>query len=141
ERRLLADRYQPGDTVARVTHTHFTPTDYNYLYHHGVPEEDVPRPNQPEGETEEGDEDPTGNDCGEEGSLIGCDDRTLGETLPVVDTPYVLTYASDRVPGDQRAFTLAVPVTGADVPELLEGARVSVSYAGYRVTDVVGAEP
>lgn len=42
---------------------------------------------------------PPDPDCRSAGSIIGCLDQTLGETIPVAGTPYRLRYRSDRAPG------------------------------------------
>jgi RHS repeat-associated protein len=43
----------------------------------------------------------TNNDCNckEEGSIIGAQDQSLGQVVPVAGTPFALRYQSDRTPG------------------------------------------
>jgi RHS repeat-associated protein len=57
-------------------------------------------------------------DCKYRGSVIGCENQTLGEVVGLIGTPFTLHYESDRVPGRQ-AFTvdLGDPLT-PDISEL-----------------------
>ena len=42
--------------------------------------------------------------CQANGSIIGCQDQTLGERLGIVGTPFSLVYESDRVALGQPLF-------------------------------------
>ena len=64
------------------------------------------------------------------GSVIGCENQTLGKSLPIAGTPWQLHYQSDRTPGRQDDNTLVIPVSGATIPASLVAMRVEVSIAG-----------
>jgi len=46
------------------------------------------------------------------GSIIGCEDQTLGETIPIAGTPYSLHYQSERTPGRKDNRQVAVNSKG-----------------------------
>ena len=125
ERRVLAERYGPGQELWRVPLRHFTPWDHNWPYG-APPGARAPKlkdfvwtdPNDP---------------CREKGSIIGCETGTLGESLPIAGTPYALSYASDRQPGWAPDDALEVPITGATLPERLKGIQLKVSIAGEEI--------
>ena len=82
ERARLAQLYEPGQELWRVEITHFTPWDHNWPY--GPPPGAKPpklkefewgRPNDP---------------CQQQGSAIGCETQTLGESMPVTGTGLTL---------------------------------------------------
>ena len=122
ELRVLAQRYTPGQELWRVPLHHFTPWDHNWPY--GPPQgATAPKlkdfvwtdPNDP---------------CRAKGSVIGCETGTLGESLPLLGTPYTLSYSSDRQPGWRPDDALDVPITGATIPDKLKGIQLTVSIAG-----------
>lgn len=121
EREHLAGLYDPGKTLWRVAVTHFTPWDYNWPY---TPPDDATAPN---GGPVEPPKDP-GQDCPELGSVIGCQSQTLGESVPIVGTPFRLHYQSDRTPGTVAG--LDIPLTGESVPASLARVDLKVTIAG-----------
>ena len=78
ERRSLAQLYTPGQTLWRVPITHFTPWDCNWPCGAAVPMRQLP-PNQPPPQAD----DPLDNVNEQCGSVIGCENQTLGESVPV----------------------------------------------------------
>ncbi len=46
--------------------------------------------------------------CNKKGSIIGCENQSLGETIPVTGTSFALHYRSDRVTGRLRADAVGV---------------------------------
>ncbi|NPC83478.1 hypothetical protein HPC49_35300 [Pyxidicoccus fallax] len=123
ERQRLALLYTPGTSLWRVPLTHLTPWDCNWPY--GFPDGATAPPDEPL----EGDE-PEPDSCKTSGSIIECENQTLGEAVPVVGTPYTLRYQSDRVPGRTSRHSFEVPVTGASVPASLKYAVVEIHGAG-----------
>jgi len=81
ERARLAALYTNGQSLWRVPITHFTPHDCNWPY---GPPNDAVAPNQPE---------PINRDnviddpCSAEGSIIGIQNQSLGEAVPVTGQP------------------------------------------------------
>ncbi|MFP2930737.1 PA14 domain-containing protein [Pyxidicoccus sp. 3LG] len=120
ERQNLATLYTQGTSLWRVPLTHLTPWDCNWPF--GFPDDAAPPPD----EAPDADE-PEPNACRISGSIIECENQTLGEALPVAGTPYALHYQSDRVPGRTSRYGFEVAVTGASVP-------ASVKYAVVRIT-------
>ncbi len=133
ERLQVAQLYPPGQTLWRVPITHFTPWDCNWPY--GPPPDATSPPGQ-------GPNDPPLNDTSEEcGSIIGVENQTLGESLPVTGTPWRLHYKSDRSPGRKEAYTLDIPVSGPTIPASLRAIRVEVDIAGRLYKAAFAAAP
>ena len=120
ERQQLASEYVPGQTLWRVPIPHFTPWDCNWPM--GPPDGATP-PNQPPVESDE----PIDGQCEAPGSIIGCENQTLGEAVSVAGTPFQLHYRSDRTP-TRRA--LRIPLSGSSVPGVLKRIDVHVDVAG-----------
>lgn len=122
ERARLALLYTAGQTLWRIPVTHFTPWDWNWPF--GPPLDAVSPPARPRNNPQI--RRPTRR-CG---SVIGCEEQTLGESIPVAGTPWSLHYQSERTPGRREAYTLEIPISVASVPASLMEMRVSVSLAG-----------
>ena len=77
ERQELAGLYGPGQGLWRVPVAHFTPWDHNWPF--GPPlDAQTHDGSQPHGDN------PTDKPCEGEGSIIECQNQTLGESIPVV---------------------------------------------------------
>jgi RHS repeat-associated protein len=132
ERQRLASLYTDGTELWRVEITHFTPWDHNWPY--------GPPPNaRPPRLRWFNDEEP--DPCFTSGSVISCESQVMGEVLGVTGTSHTLHYSSDRVPGRRSAFTLDVPVTGAEPPPEVKGIRVRVEIAGRRWERIWAGSP
>lgn len=68
--------------------------------------------------------------CLSEGSIIECENRVLGERLPVTGTPYTLNYRSFRAPGDAAVRTVHIPLIGDVIPTTLEQVDIRLDVAG-----------
>jgi RHS repeat-associated protein len=123
ERAQLAASYSAGVSLWRVALDHFTTWDCNWPV---GPPEDASNPNQPFPGIDSTDE----NSCTAAGSIIQCQNRTLGEEVPVAGTPFTLHYSSDRVLGRTAARTLNISVSGITVPSSLRRIDVLISIAG-----------
>ena len=66
------------------------------------------------------------------GSIIDVDNRTVGEAVPLVGTPFALTYFSDRVPGRVSSYRLDIPMEGSD-PADVSAVRVTIAVAGRTI--------
>ncbi len=136
ERRELAALYAPGQSLWRVPVAHFSPLDCNWPY--GPPDDAEEPPDPEEAEDDEPDED---DDCTQGGSVIECGNQILGESVPVVGTPFRLHYQSDRVPGRRVANRLNIRLTGASVPATLRRVDVMVDIAGRRFAQSFAPTP
>ncbi len=134
ERRLLAELYSPGQSLWRVPIPHFTPWDCNWPY---GPPPDAEPPKQPEPETDEPEDEP----CEQPGSIIECQNQTMGESLPIVGTPYTLNYRSDRVPGRKGNHSINIPLSGPTVPASLKRIELKIAVAGQLVSASFSREP
>lgn len=124
ERRKLGSLWGAGKSLWRVELTHFSPWDFNYPY--GPPEgAQPPNAKKPRKGL-------LGAFCSLFGSIVGCDDQTLGERVPIVGTDLALTYQSDRQPGSLASRGLAIPVTDAEVPSSLKRVEVAIEVAGRK---------
>lgn len=90
--------YTAGQTFWRIPRTHFSPTDANL-----AAASDISDPN-PHASLE-GTKDP--NCTG--GSVIECENRTLGEEVPITATPFSLRYSSARQAGRRQVFRITLP--------------------------------
>ncbi len=59
-------------------------------------------------------------------------DHVLSQRLPLVGTPFTLTYRSDRVLGDKRGQKLSIDATGPSVGNGVLGGLVDMRIAGQR---------
>jgi RHS repeat-associated protein len=108
ERRSLASLYRSDQSFWRVPITHFTPYDLNWPVRlpEGVSSPSRPPPTPVSRPVEDPDK-----QCG---SIISCQNQTLGEALSIPGTPFSLHYQSDRSPGYIAARTIEISLTGAD---------------------------
>ena len=135
EREHLAALYLPGQTLWRVPIPHFTPGDCNWPI---GPPADASPPQVPDAKTKDNrQKDP----CKKRGSIIQCENQVLGESIPVVGTPFTLNYFSDRVPGFRRPNQLTIPATGAVVPTSIKRVEVEIQVGGKRIIMPVLALP
>ncbi|MFP4610492.1 MAG: Ig-like domain-containing protein, partial [Thiohalophilus sp.] len=125
ERRQLASLYQPGDSLWRTPVEHFTPWDCNWPY--GPPEGSEPPTDElPEKKDEDDPEDP----CEKGGCVIEAETQVLGETIPVVGTPYTLNYRSNRVDGFESSRTIDIPISDDVIPDTLRRIELEIRIAG-----------
>jgi RHS repeat-associated protein len=73
-------------------------------------------------------------DCKKGGSIIGCQNQSLGEVADLGGTPYSLRYDSSRTPGAIGDRTITVPMTGDTLPEDLVRVDAQVVVAGQRLS-------
>lgn len=131
ERTRIALLYPAGQTLWRMPITHFSTWDANWGWEPDCnPAAQSCQPSQPQ---------PTADDLVDTqneqcGSVIGCENQTLGESVPVNGTPWQLHYKSDRVPGRKSAYTLSIPLSGATLPTTLKSIELVVSVAGRQFT-------
>ncbi len=122
ELRLLGQEYEAGDSLWRVITSHFSAWDYNWPF--GFPEDAI---GATVGVLGFGPE-----DCRRtvQGSIIGCEDQTLGEVLPVTGTPHTLHYQSERTPGRRDRYSLDITLSGEEIPGSLKRIEVEVHVLG-----------
>ncbi len=124
ERLRLGELYSAGQSLWRSPIPHFTPWDHNFPF---APPDDAEMPPADDLPDEGRDED---KDPCAEGSVIGCNNQTLGERLEIVGTPFELRYQSARMPGRTAAYTLPIRITDDTVPASLKRVELAVSVAG-----------
>jgi RHS repeat-associated protein len=125
ELQQLATLYSTGTSLWRVPLMHFSPIDCNWGY--GLPDDAVAPPTT----TPAADLDKS---CKTNGSIIGCEDQTLGEDVPIVGAPFKLHYASDRVPGRKDINTVPITISGPHIPMSLEFITADVTVAGVKTS-------
>jgi len=129
ERTQLAQTYSVGKTLWRVPVTHFTPWDFNWPY--GPPEGAVAPPN--EGPKTLGENKPESEDTNPcVGCIIEAQSQTLGEEVPIVGSPFMLHYRSDRVIGRKTGNLIKIPLSLDTVPSSLLEIELTVDFAGRR---------
>ncbi|HSF33186.1 MAG TPA: RHS repeat-associated core domain-containing protein, partial [Candidatus Tectomicrobia bacterium] len=133
ERQSLASLYQPGQSLWRVPIAHFTPWDFNWPVR--LPDGAV-YPSQPLATAVSHPVDDPDKQCG---SIISCQNQTLGEALSVPGTPFRLHYQSDRTPGYVAARTLEVSLTGET--SNMKNIILHIEVAGQRIRKDFVAAP
>ncbi len=109
-------------TLWRIPMTHFSTYDGNF----GVfPPADAALPPS----TPPNPSGPLPDPCEVTGSIIECQNQSLGETIPLAGTPYFLRYASRKAPG--ASARVSIPVSGATVPASLKRVDVEIIVAGH----------
>jgi hypothetical protein len=121
ERQQLATLYTAGQELWRTAVPHFSAWDFNWPF--GPPDDAQEPPTPPENNEQP-------NECTESGSVINCDAQTLGESLPVVGTPFTLNYSSERVPGWKVGNMLDLPIVVGDPPASLRSVLLQAEIGG-----------
>jgi RHS repeat-associated protein len=119
-----------GQSFWRVAITHFSPSDCNWP---SGPPQGSPAPPGAPGPNRPGD--PKGP-CQNKGSIIGCQDQTLGEEVPIAGTPFTLHYTSDRAPGHAGAYSLHIQIVGDSIPPEIKRVELLISVAGRTFSKV-----
>jgi beta-lactam-binding protein with PASTA domain/sugar lactone lactonase YvrE len=134
ERERLSLLYPAGTSLWRVAVTHFSPWDYNMPP--GLPPDAYFAP-PPMMAT------PKEHPDVECGSVIDCQNQTLGESVHVAGTPLDLVYKSDRVIGHLAAYyyRMEIPVTGSVVPGSLKGVEMTIEVEGQRYRQIYAPSP
>ena len=91
--------------------------------------------------TAELDDDETDEDCADSGSIIGCENQTLGESIALTGTDFALHYESDRTPASAASRSIRMKLIGDTVHPDLESIIVETRIAGRRVTEKFAATP
>ncbi|HYC61035.1 MAG TPA: IPT/TIG domain-containing protein [Thermoanaerobaculia bacterium] len=123
ERQELGALYAPGTSLWRVLINHFTPYDMNFPVTVVAPDATPPTGGAYSFPAKE-------NSCTASGSIIECENQTLGEDIGVNGTPFALHYRSDRTNGRVASRTLDVQLSGSHIPSTLSRIEVEVSIAG-----------
>jgi RHS repeat-associated protein len=124
EQEALAARYVIGESLWRTPIPHFSPWDHNWPFGpgEGAGPPEGPEP-EPEGSAME-------DGCSEGGSIIECQNQTLGEAMPVTGSPFTLRYVSDRAAGASSRRQLRIAATGGTLPPGLSRIDLTVKVAG-----------
>jgi YD repeat-containing protein len=135
EQSRLASLYTANTSLWRVPVPHFTPWDCNWPY--GPPlDAQAPQNGQATGKDSKSN---TPVKCA--GSVIECENQTLGEGIAIEGTPFTLNYRSDRVEGRTTARQLSIPVSGSSVAGSLKRIQLTVSVEGKQWTTDLPATP
>ncbi|MDP1916454.1 MAG: RHS repeat-associated core domain-containing protein [Myxococcales bacterium] len=119
ERTKLALAFPVGTSLWRARLDHFTPCDMNLPFGVvGNGERPPPIPPKP----------PRVPDpCEKGGSVLRCEEQSLGESIPLTGTPFDLHFNSARF---SRQSTFTIPVSGSSVPLGLLRIEVEVQVLG-----------
>lgn len=129
---MLSQLYTPGEKLWRVPLSRFSPHDFNMP----LPANAVPPPPPPPI--------PDDFDTGKSDPRFGqieYQTQTFQEQLHLTGVPFSLHYSSDRTPGRTTGRNLKIPVTRADVPAGMIGAKVIAQFGGRRNEYDLGASP
>lgn len=122
ERAQLATLYAPGKSLWRVPMTHFTPWDCNWPYGppDGAEAPPLPTPSNPS---------PVDNPDCQAGSVVECQNQSLGESVPISGTSFRLNYKSSRMPGSD-VLSIPIALSGPELPVGVKRIELDVDVAG-----------
>jgi len=120
ERHSLATLYTPGQTLWRTPLPHFSYVDNNWGF--------IPADSTPPTDAGPVNDDPLQDPETCHGCIVEIENQALGESVPIVGTPFTLNYRSDREPGHARART--IQLSGETLPPQLASIGLSLSVAG-----------
>lgn len=106
ERQRLASLYEPTAELWRVPVTHFTPWDANWG---AWPPGGMRTPKLGSGAERR-----VARGCKQSGSIINCENQSLGEEIEIAGTPFALHYESLHASGRDSERTVVIPL--ADTP-------------------------
>jgi YD repeat-containing protein len=135
ERAKLASLYDPGASLWRVGITHFSIWDLNWAF--GLAADAI----FPFARGLKGLLSGLLPNCAAVGSVIGCEEQSLGERVPLTGVGADLVYDSRRVPGNRGGSALSLLVTPHVVPATLKRVEVVLEVAGRKFTQTVAATP
>ena len=136
EQDALGGLYAAGTVIWRVPLPHLSWWDMNFFTVSTTSPASPPVPQAPNAPLPNPySSDGQDNECG---SVIGMQARTLGESIPLVGTPYRLHYDSLRAPGRTAESVLEIPVPRPGLsnvrPQLLSGVNVQIAGRSIRQT-------
>jgi RHS repeat-associated protein len=134
ERTQLAMFYQAGQSLTRITVTHFT------TYHSGCNTKTPADAVIPNGVITQVDT-PINGPCNQSNSVIDCENQSLGESVAVTGTPFRLQYQSDRVRGRTATQRIQVPLSGPTLPASLKRIELEILVAGRHLTQSFSPTP
>ncbi|MFA5832146.1 MAG: RHS repeat-associated core domain-containing protein [Bacteroidota bacterium] len=126
ERQMLASMYGIGESFMRIETNRLGSFSFSWPFGPPVTAQ-WPKLPGPTKQTLD-------KDCTTSGSIIGIQNQTLGEVLPITGTPFSIYYKSDRVPGRKDAFSLSIPLTGVTLPPGLNRIFLDIEVAGQFFT-------
>jgi RHS repeat-associated protein len=135
ERQQLAGLYTVGQELWRSPLPHFSTWDLNW----GVEPDCDPSTQSCAPQDGPKDENPLDDPCQQSGSVIGCENQSLGESVAVTGTPWRLHYQSQRTPG--RRATFDIPLSGAQVPPRLQRIELEIQVAGRLIRQSFAPTP
>ena len=87
------------------------------------------------------DERPKGDPDKDCGSIIGCENQTLGEVINVTGMPLRLHYQSDRVPGRRATRIMKIRLSGPTLPPGLQRIHLEIAIAGQALVSSFAPQP
>jgi len=121
ERRRLASTAL-GTSLWRVPVRHFSSWDCNWPFGPPSDAQPPPAPTMKQSQT------PPDDPCQKAGSIIGCEDQSLAESLPIPGVPYSLRYHSGHSGALTAMKHFTTPISGPTVPSSLK--RIEVEFSG-----------
>jgi RHS repeat-associated protein len=134
ERQKMAALYQPGQSLWRARIPHFSPWDFNLAISPSNLPENPPKAIVTNASAE------TERNCNRDGSIIDCQNQTLGEEVPITGTPFSLAYRSSRAPGRTGRRSFSVEVTQDNVPDGLQAIELRVRIWGREIVQRVSPQ-
>lgn len=132
ERTTLGTTYTAGQSLWRITTSHFTTFDHNWPRVPAPDAEFYPQVGAPRGGGGSNQKSKKACELGGR-SIIECQDQVLGERLAVSGTPYSLNYRSNRTPGYTAGDSVVIPLTQATPPASMIRVDLTIRIAGQEL--------
>lgn len=132
ELHMLASTYSAGDTLWRSPITHLTPWDCNWPV---APPDDAEPPDIDSFKSPRTDDEPE-EECG---SIIGCQNLSVGETIAAAGAPFRLRYQSDRAGGHAASRSARLRFGASTPPASLLKVAITWRIAGAEETRELSA--
>lgn len=129
----VGSRFAPGETFWMMPMKHFSPFDWNLAF--AFPWDwELPPSQSPTAEDEK-------DSCKMPGSIIECENQTLGESFDIPGTGMSLNYRSDRAPGRTQKSRFTVNLSDSEPSPSLESIELTIDIEGVRYEHEFTPEP
>jgi RHS repeat-associated protein len=133
EQQYIASVYSPGQSIWRAEITHFG--TYAGGFSMIAPNAKDPQNPLPDRYAK------VDRDNIMAGSVIGVQNQTLGESIPITNTSMTMHYKSDRVFGRREAYCLDIPLTGKTIPQGMSEVKLEIEIFGRKIDSTFTPQP
>lgn len=126
EQQSVAQSFNIGESFWRSEIKHFTPWDCNWPY--GPPMDAEPNSSKQKNKNVD-ENDKSEKDCG---SVINIENQTLGESVPIIGTPFSLSYSSALTEESKFNYQVPIKLCESTFPASLRSVKLIMKIAGHK---------